>query len=50
MSGQAAYSIVEGFGRPAPQVKELRLQINSQQAGSAAESYFAELVFRNIAL
>jgi hypothetical protein len=37
------------IGEPAPQVKGLRLQINSQQTGSAAESYFADLVFRNIA-
>jgi hypothetical protein len=27
----------------------LGLQINSQHTGSAAESYFADLVFRNIA-
>ena len=26
----------------------LRLQINSRQTGSAAESYFAGVVFRNI--
>jgi hypothetical protein len=36
------------FGKLAPHVKGLRLQINSQYTGSTAESYFADLVFRNI--
>jgi hypothetical protein len=31
-----------------PHVKGLRLQINSQHTGSAAESYFGDLVFRKI--
>ena len=35
------------FGRPAPRVKGLRLQINSQHTGSLAESYFGELAFRS---
>jgi hypothetical protein len=30
-------------------MKGLRLQINSQHTASDAESYFADLVFRNIA-
>ncbi len=35
------------FGKPAPRVKGLRLQINSQHTGSTAESYFGEVAFRN---
>ena len=34
------------FGKAAPQVKGLRLQINSQHTGTAAESYFGEVAFR----
>lgn len=36
------------FSRPAPHVKGLRLQINSQHTGSLAESYFGEVAFRSI--
>jgi hypothetical protein len=44
-----AADYLRAFGKPAPpHVKWLRLQINSQHTGSAAESYFADLVFRNI--
>ena len=35
------------YGRPAPRVKGLRLQINSQHTGSVAESYFGEVAFRS---
>lgn len=35
------------FGKPAPRVKALRLQINSQHTGTMAESYFGEVAFRN---
>ena len=35
------------FGRPAPRVKGLRLQINSQHTGSVAESFFGEVAFRS---
>jgi hypothetical protein len=35
------------YGKPAPRVKGLRLQINSQHTGSTAESYFGEVAFRN---
>jgi hypothetical protein len=35
------------YGRPAPHVKGVRLQINSQHTGSSAESYFAEVAFRS---
>lgn len=37
------------YGRTAPQVKGLRLQINSQHTGTTAESYFGEVVFRSTA-
>ena len=35
------------FGRTAPRVKGLRLQINSQHTGTVAESYFGEVAFRS---
>ncbi len=35
------------FGRPAPRVRGLRLQINSQHTGSIAESFFGEVAFRS---
>jgi hypothetical protein len=35
------------YGRPAPHVKGLRLQINSQHTGTVAESYFGEVAFRS---
>jgi len=38
----------QAYGRPAPQVKGLRLQINSQHTGTSAESYFGEVAFRSI--
>jgi hypothetical protein len=38
------------FGRTAPHVKGLRLQINSQHTGATAESYFGEVAFRSTAL
>jgi Protein of unknown function (DUF3047) len=34
------------FGKPAPRIKGVRIQINSQHTGSVAESYFREVVFR----
>ena len=37
----------KAFGKPAPHVKGIRLQINSQHTGSSAESYFGEVAFRN---
>ncbi|HEY7387958.1 MAG TPA: DUF3047 domain-containing protein [Bryobacteraceae bacterium] len=36
----------KAFGKPAPGIKGVRLQINSQHTGSAAESYFGEVAFR----
>jgi Protein of unknown function (DUF3047) len=35
------------YGKPAPAVKGLRIQINSQHTGSVAESYFGEVAFRS---
>jgi len=35
------------YGKPAPRVRGLRLQINSQHTGSTAESYFGEVAFRS---
>jgi hypothetical protein len=37
----------KAYGKPAPRVKGLRLQINSQHTGSVAESYFGEVAFRS---
>ena len=37
----------QAYGRPAPQIKGLRLQINSQHTGTSAESYFGEVAFRS---
>ena len=48
-SHNVAADYLRAFGKQAPHVKGLRLQINSQRTGSAAESYFADLVFRDIA-
>jgi hypothetical protein len=36
----------QAFGKPAPEIKGIRLQINSQHTGSSAESYFGEVAFR----
>lgn len=33
------------YGKPAPHIKGLRIQINSQHTGTTAESYFGEVVF-----
>ena len=35
------------YKRPAPRVKGLRIQINSQHTGTTAESYFGEVAFRS---
>ncbi len=35
------------YGKAAPRIKGLRIQINSQHTGSVAESYFGEVVFRS---
>jgi len=38
------------YGKPAPRVKGLRIQINSQHTGSVAESYFGDVAFRSTPL
>lgn len=35
------------YGKAAPRVKGVRLQINSQHTGTVAESYFGEVAFRS---
>jgi hypothetical protein len=37
----------KAFGRPAPRVKGVRLQINTQHTGTFAESCFSEVAFRS---
>jgi len=37
----------QAFGRPAPRIKGLRLQINPQHTGTDAESYFGQVAFRS---
>lgn len=41
-----AADYVRAYGNPVPHVKGLRIQINSQHTGTAAESYFGEVAFR----
>jgi hypothetical protein len=36
------------YGRPAPHVKGVRIQINSQHTAAVAESYFGEVAFRSV--
>jgi hypothetical protein len=38
---------LRAYGKPAPHVKGLRIQINSQHTGSVAESYFGDVTFRS---
>jgi hypothetical protein len=44
-SQNVAADYERAFGRPAPRIKAVRLQINSQHTGSVAESYFGEVAF-----
>ena len=46
-SRNVAADYERAYGRPAPRVKGLRLQINSQHTGTIAESYFGEVAFRS---
>jgi hypothetical protein len=46
-SRNVAADYERAYGKPAPHVKGLRLQINSQHTGSVAESYFGEVAFRS---
>ena len=46
-SRNVAADYARAYGRPAPRVKALRIQINSQHTGTVAESYFGEVEFRS---
>ena len=46
-SRNLAADFERAYSRPAPRVKGLRLQINSQHTGTIAESYFGEVAFRS---
>ncbi len=46
-SHNVAEDYQKAYGKPAPRVKGLRLQVNSQHTGTVAESYFGEVAFRN---
>ena len=46
-SRNVAADYARAYGRTAPRVKGLRLQINSQHTGTTAESYFGEVAFRS---
>jgi hypothetical protein len=47
-SRNVAADYERAYGKPAPRVRGLRLQINSQHTGTIAESYFGEVAFRSI--
>jgi hypothetical protein len=47
-SRNVAADYERAYGKPAPRVKGVRIQINSQHTGTIAESYFGEVAFRNI--
>lgn len=49
-SRNVAGDYVKAYGRPAPRVKGIRLQINTQHTGSSAESCFSEVAFRSAPL
>jgi hypothetical protein len=46
-SRNLAADYVKAYGRPAPRVKGIRLQINTQHTGTSAESCFSEVAFRS---
>jgi hypothetical protein len=46
-SRNVAADYERAYGKSAPHVKGLRLQINSQHTGTVAESYFGEVAFRS---
>jgi hypothetical protein len=46
-SRNVAADYQRAYGKPAPPVKGLRIQINSQHTGTVAESYFGEVAFRS---
>ena len=46
-SRNVAADYAKAYGRAAPRVRGLRIQINSQHTGTVAESYFGEVAFRS---
>jgi hypothetical protein len=46
-SHNVAADFEKAYGRPAPRVKGIRLQINTQHTGTAAESCFGQVSFTN---
>jgi hypothetical protein len=46
-SHNVAADYEHAYGKAAPEVKGLRIQINSQHTGTIAESYFGEVAFRS---
>lgn len=46
-SRNLAGDYAKAYGRPAPRVKGIRLQINTQHTGTFAESCFSEVAFRS---
>jgi hypothetical protein len=46
-SRNVAADYQKAYGRPAPHIKGLRIQINSQHTGTVAESYFGDVAFRS---
>lgn len=47
-SRNVAADYQRAYGKAAPRIKGLRIQINSQHTGTTAESYFGEVAFRNV--
>lgn len=47
-SRNVAADYQRAYGKAAPRIKGLRIQINSQHTGTIAESYFGEVAFRNV--
>ena len=46
-SRNVAADYARAYGKAAPKVRGLRIQINSQHTGTVAESYFGEVAFRS---
>lgn len=46
-SRNLAADYARAYGRTAPRVRGLRIQINSQHTGTVAESYFGDVAFRS---
>jgi hypothetical protein len=47
-SRNVAADYEHAYGKPAPHVKGVRIQINSQHTATVAESYFGEVAFRSV--